>query len=94
MTRAVSQIRFKVEPGDVPPEIAARRLGLPLDQFQQKLPELLRRGFPAPDTTTGNFDLAAVDMWRKRRCPHLFSVASADGLKQDREIARTRIAGL
>lgn len=87
-------VRFRVDPGDVPPEIAARRLGLPLDQFQQKLPELLQRGFPAPDLTTGNFDLAAVDMWRQRRFPHLFSSSASDAPKQDRETARARIAGM
>ncbi|MGA7452075.1 MAG: hypothetical protein WBW73_12610 [Rhodoplanes sp.] len=34
-------MRFHVEPGDVPPEVAARRLGLTVEQFEQELPELL-----------------------------------------------------
>lgn len=85
-------MRFRVEPGDVPPEVAGRRLGLTLEQFQQKLPELLTRGFPAPDRTTGNFDLAAIDQWRMRRFPHLFALPPAEGPKHDRETVRERIA--
>jgi hypothetical protein len=87
-------MRFRIEPGDVPAEMAARRLGLTWRQFEKKLPELLARGFPAPDKTTANFDLSAIDIWRKRRFPHLFPLTSVDGPKQDRETARARIAGL
>ncbi len=60
-------IRFQVEPRDVPPEKAARRLGLELEQFTQILPRLLSRGFPASDPDTGNYDLDAVDAWRAAR---------------------------
>ena len=42
-----SEVRFRVEPGDVPPEKAARRLHLTLDQFTEILPRLLARGFPS-----------------------------------------------
>jgi hypothetical protein len=62
-----SSIRFRVNPADVPPEKAARRLHLTVGQFSQLLPELLARGFPAPDETTKMFDLEAIDAWRRSR---------------------------
>ena len=66
-------LRFKLPPGgDVPPVTAARRMGLPLDAFRDALPELVTRGFPPADETTGNFDLDAIDTWRRTRYPHLF----------------------
>lgn len=85
-------MRFHVEPGDVPPEVAARRLGLTVEQFEQKLPELLARGFPPADKTTGMYDLGAIDQWRMRRFPHLFPLPAVEGPKHDRETARERIA--
>ncbi len=36
-------MRFHVEPGDVPVQVAARRLGLSLEQFEEKLPALPAR---------------------------------------------------
>jgi hypothetical protein len=39
----------------VPPITAARRMGLSLDAFRDALPELVARGFPRADETTGNF---------------------------------------
>jgi hypothetical protein len=66
------RIRFTVNPGDVPAVKIARRLHLTLAEFQAKLPELLARGFPPPDPTTGMFDLEATDEWRRRRHPRLF----------------------
>jgi hypothetical protein len=56
----------------VPPVTAARRMGLSLDGFRDALPELVARGFPPADETTGNFDLDAIDTWRRTRHPHLF----------------------
>jgi hypothetical protein len=69
-----AKIRHKVEPGDVPPEKAARRLYLTLGEFQKKLPDLIERGFPPPDPTTGNFDLDAIDLWRRTRNPRLYGL--------------------
>jgi hypothetical protein len=66
VVEAVS-IRFRVDPADVPPEKAARRLHLTLAQFEKLLPDLLKRGFPPADETTGMYDLEAIDMWRKGR---------------------------
>ena len=60
-------IRFAIEPRDVPPEKAARRLGLEAERFAEVLPRLLSRGFPPSDPDTGNFDLDAIDAWRAAR---------------------------
>ena len=66
-------MRFRVEPRDVPPQYAARRLGLNYPaEFEAKLPNLIARGFPKPDVDTGNFDLDAIDRWRMARNPHLY----------------------
>jgi len=87
-------MRFRIEPRDVPPELAARRLGLSLDEFREKLSALLQRGFPAPDETTGRYCLEAIDQWRLRRFPQLFSVPALEGPKTDRETARARIRNM
>lgn len=63
----MSNLRYQIEPRDISPEKAARRLGLSLDQFNDLLPRLLSRGFPPADVDTGNFDLDAIDEWRSRR---------------------------
>lgn len=61
-------LRFKLPPGgDVPPVVAARRLGLSLEAFNLQIETLISRGFPPADPTTGNFDLDAIDKWSKRR---------------------------
>ena len=53
-------MHFRVEPRDVPIEMAARRLGKSEAEFDAVLPNLIARGFPSgPDT--GNFDLVAID---------------------------------
>lgn len=65
-------LRYHIEPGDAPAEVAARRMGLSVLQFERALPDLRKRGFPAPDTTTNLYDLQAIDEWRKRRHPQLF----------------------
>ncbi|WP_152527605.1 MULTISPECIES: hypothetical protein [unclassified Afipia] len=72
------EIRFRVDPGDIPAEKAARRLHISLVRFNELLPNLLKRGFPAADPDTGNFDLDAIDQWRRLRNPHLFSLAPAE----------------
>jgi hypothetical protein len=62
-----AQIRYRVEPADIPPEKAARRLHLTPAQFAEMLPQLLARGFPPADETTGMYDLEAIDAWRRAR---------------------------
>ena len=66
-------MRYKLPPGgDCPPSAAARRIWLSEQEFTAKLPELIARGFPRADPTTGNYDIDAIDAWRKGRYPHLF----------------------
>jgi hypothetical protein len=72
-----SEVRFRVDPADVPPEKAARRMHLSLEKFNEVLPRLLARGFPPPDPDTGNFGLEAIDQWRKLRTPSLFGLTPA-----------------
>lgn len=72
MGRVVTYPRFHIDPGDVPAVVAARRLGLSVAQFEAMRAELEARGFPKPDPTTGNWDLDAIDEWRRRRHPGLF----------------------
>jgi hypothetical protein len=42
--------------------------------FLKMLPDLIARGFPGPDPTTGNFDLGAIDLWRMARHPRLYGL--------------------
>lgn len=62
-----NQVRCRIDPMDVPPSKAARRLHLTLPEFEAMLPRLIARGFPAPDPDTGNFGLEAIDRWRQAR---------------------------
>jgi hypothetical protein len=71
-----AEIRYRVDPADVPAEKAARRLHLTLERFNEVLPNLLKRGFPAADPDTGMFDLDAIDQWRKSRNPRLFGLTA------------------
>jgi hypothetical protein len=61
--------------GDVPLERAAQRMALSPQAFKELLPKLYARQFPPPDPDTGNFDLDAIDEWRRRRHPGLFLTA-------------------
>jgi hypothetical protein len=67
MSPRFNSIRYRVDPRDVPAEKAARRLHLSSAEFAAKLPELLARGFPAPDPTTGMYDLTTIDEWMTAR---------------------------
>ena len=62
-----ASLRFRVDPRDVPAAKAARRLGLTAAEFGRVLPDLLARGFPSPDPTTGLYDLKAVEAWQDAR---------------------------
>jgi hypothetical protein len=59
--------RFKIEPRDAPPAVAAKVLGVDGDEFAACLPDLHARGLPYPDETTSNFDLRAIEVWMDRR---------------------------
>jgi hypothetical protein len=87
-------MRFHIEPRDVPLEVAARRLGKTRAEFEAALPDLLARGFPQADPTTGNFDLAAIDQWCDARYPHLFGGAAAMQARDARDVVRDRLARL
>jgi hypothetical protein len=84
-------MRFRIEPRDVPPEVAARRLGKTFAEFNAALPDLIARGFPQADLTTGNFDLAAIDRWCDARHPHLFSSGVAMHARDAREVVPDRL---
>lgn len=71
-----SQVRYRVEPLDIPASKAARRLHLTVHEFRLSLPNLLQRGFPPPDPTTGHFYLPAIDKWMELR-PGLTRLKSA-----------------
>jgi hypothetical protein len=89
--RKIGMMRFRVEARDVPPEKAALRLGMTPAKFNQRLPNLLARGFPAPDPDTGNFDLVAIDRWCDARHVHLFGPGSEMQARDARDVARDRI---
>lgn len=87
-------MRFHLPPGgDVPPAVAARRLGLSLAEFQLALPKLQERKppFPAADPDTGNFDLEAIDAWRRARFPQLF-LTSPSGALDAASVVGERVA--
>ncbi|WP_051390168.1 hypothetical protein [Bradyrhizobium sp. Ec3.3] len=87
--------RFQnVAAGDVPENIAARRMGTTLDAFRTVLPNLIARGFPKPDPDTGNFDLDAIDAWRKLRNPHLFTGRAEFGARDASTVVEDRLAAM
>lgn len=89
-------MRYKLAPGtgDCPPAAAARVLWLSLEDFTAKLPELQLRGFPAPDPTTGNFDMDAITAWRRSRYPHLFAdrLTPATAARDAKDVVAERVA--
>ncbi|WP_038367941.1 hypothetical protein [Bosea sp. UNC402CLCol] len=85
-----SQVRYTVDPRDVPPVKAARRLHLTLSEFERILPRLLQRGFPRPDPDTGNYDLKAVDQWMDNRS----TLTPANQPRDAREVTAERLAEL
>lgn len=87
--------RFQVIPRDVPAEHAAKRLGMKLAEFRAALPNLMARGFPAPDPDTHNFDLTGIDRWCDARNPHLFGGDAAGmGARDAATCVNDRIAAL
>jgi hypothetical protein len=78
----------------VPAEKAARRLHLTLAEFDAKLPELLARGFPRPDPTTGMFDLKAIEAWQDARSGLKSDLTVDVGPRNAQEVFRERAARL
>lgn len=92
-------MRHQREQGDVPPAIAAHHMGYTsLGAFEDDLPALRARGFPAPDETTGNFDLDAIKAWRRLRHPQLFPAEPGARLllaptaRDAKDVVRVRLA--
>jgi hypothetical protein len=83
-------VRFPVQPRLVPADKAARRLHVTPAEFDAKLPELLRLGFPAPCPVLGNFDLVAIDAWCDR-VAGLVGAAPAPAAERE-AVMRERIA--
>jgi hypothetical protein len=69
-------------------------MGMRPDAFEAALPDLFARGFPKPDPTTGNFDLDAIDAWRRTRNPHLFGGRAEFGARDASTVVQDRIANL
>jgi hypothetical protein len=61
-----------------------------VDEFREKLPELLRRGFPPADPTTGMFFLPAIDKWMASRN----GLTTGTGSQHDAKLIIDRIARL
>ena len=86
--------RFRISPGDVPTLTAARRMGMTSEAFIAALPNLIARGFPKPDPDTANFDLDAIDAWRRARHPHLYSGRPEFAARDATTVAQDRIASM
>ncbi len=80
-------IRFPVQPRMVPPEKAARRLGVTMAVFREKQEQLEAQGFPKPDAILGTYCLQAVDNWIDRRA----GLRPAGGTMSDPSVAMERI---
>jgi hypothetical protein len=87
-------VKFRIEPRDVPPKAAARRLGMELVEFYEILPNLIARGFPKLDPDTGHFDLFAIDKWCDARHAHLFGGNSAMSARDASTVAQGRIKAM
>ena len=92
-------MRYKLAPGtgDCPPIAAARALWLTLEKFEEQLPALRARGFPGPDPTTGNFDMDAINAWRRLRNPQVYSsqqLTPRSVARDARDVVRERLAGV
>lgn len=88
-------MRFKLPPGgDCPPVAAARRLWLSLEEFKAQLPDLMKRGFPPADPSTGNYDLDAIDAWRRARYPQLYGdrLTLAPTARNAQDVVAERVA--
>ena len=88
----MSRLRFRVDPRDVPPDLAARRLGMEIADFNAVLPNLIARGFPSPDPDTGRFDLVAIDKWCDARHVHLFGGGTGMQARDAGTVVHDRIA--
>jgi hypothetical protein len=93
MERMMSK-RFQIVQGDGSEKAAAQRMGMTLDAFRAALPDLYARGFPKPDPTTDNFDLDAIDTWRRLRHAHLYGGREEFGARDASTVVADRLAAL
>src|SRR5262249_55578670 len=89
-----SPARGHIQPGDVPLEVAAERMGMTAEAFEALLPRLYAGGFPKPDADTGNYDLDAIDAWRRSQHLHLFGDQGEFGARDASDVVHDRIAAL
>lgn len=87
-------MRFHVQPRCVPPQVAARHLGLTLAQFEGSLDALRDLGFPLPDPVTGNYDLEAIDRYVEARNPRFFRTVDLNEAVTDRGTVDRRLAAM
>lgn len=83
-------VRVRVDPRLVPPEKAARRLGMTLTAFSEVREELERKGFPKPLPVVGNYALEAVDRWIDEKA----GLVSDDSPEAARAAMRRAIANI
>jgi hypothetical protein len=86
--------RFHIVHGDASEKVAAERMGMKPEPFRIALPNLIARGFPKPDPDTGNFDLDAIDTWRRLRHPHLYGGREEFGARDAATVVHDRLAAM
>jgi hypothetical protein len=87
--------RFQIVQGDASEKAAAQRMGIAtLEAFRIALPKLIARGFPKPDPDTGNFDLDAIDTWRRLRHSHLYGGREEFAARDASSVVQDRLAAL
>jgi hypothetical protein len=69
-------------------------MGMDEKGFAVALPNLIARGFPKPDPDTGNFDLDAIDAWRRARHAHLFNPVTTFAARDASQVVEDRIAAM
>jgi hypothetical protein len=71
-------------------------LGLGPEEFKLKLVDLLARGFPAPDPTTGNYCFEAMQKWLRAQHPRQFpdeNRLTPATARDAKDVVRARLAG-
>lgn len=91
ITPRSASIRYAVKPRLAPADKAARVLHLTLAQFQEKLPDLIARGFPPAEPVTGFYDLKKIDLWLDNPQPGL---TTHEQLRNAADVIQQRLAGL
>lgn len=87
-------MRFHIAPRDVPPAVAARRMGMTLDAFLKALPAFKEHGFPTADPVSGNFDLQAIDRYCDARNPRLFRTDDPTEAVNAKDVVMQRLAAM